>query len=148
MDHDVQVLRSTASDFTWPNGTVTRCGGTQMMTRVKPAITAIGGRGKVETGIGDVRTELTALLDRAVRMTDERLATMPAYEALREIRTQLLQVQQDVARGGAPDQSLQQRIIFARFAVRELEDVDPEYADVLTRAAHLYRRRLEVPHDA
>lgn len=93
----------------------------------------------------DGRSDLAALLTRAVAMTDERLAAMPQYGSLRQIRTQLVEVQQDVARGGPPDPALQERVIFARFAVRELEDVDPEYADVLTRAAYLYRQKFGVP---
>lgn len=66
---------------------------------------------------------------------------MPAYAALAQVRAQLSELRADVATGRAPDPALRARVTFGRFAVLELADVDPEYANVLTRVAYLYKER-------
>jgi len=89
-----------------------------------------------------VRRELDALLRVGIGMTDQRLSRAPDDTVLPMIRSQLLAVQQDVARGSTPDPDLVERVKFGWIAVRQFEDVDPEYADVLTRASYLYKRQL------
>ena len=92
-----------------------------------------------------VRPALLAFLDRAIIMSDERVAKYPAYAALADVRAQLLAVRQDVARGGPPDGELKRRVRFGYFAARELEDMGPAYAEVLKDAAYLYRQRYGPP---
>lgn len=88
-----------------------------------------------------LRRGLLRLLDRAIEMSDERIARYPTYTALSGVRAQLLEVRADVERGGTPNDALKQQVRFGYFAVRELEDMDPDYAEVLKEAAYQYQQQ-------
>ena len=92
--------------------------------------------------VSTVRAELTELVEKGIAMTDERLRRWPNDQTLQMIRSQLVAVQADVAGGSAPDSDLASRVKFGWIAVRQFEDIDPEYANVLTRASYLYQEKL------
>ncbi|MFN7973520.1 MAG: immunity protein Tsi6 family protein [Acidobacteriota bacterium] len=89
------------------------------------------------------RSELCALLDRALAMTGERTARIPAgtVEAmLASIGNQLRFMRDTVAAGRAPTVAEKNSLTLGVIAVRELEATDPEYCDAITEAAFLFKK--------
>ncbi len=81
---------------------------------------------------------LSGLLDTALAMVYARLARAPDWQVLQMIQVQLQVMQDDVKHRRTPNAETQKRINIDLLAVREFEANDPEFADVLIRAAYLY----------
>ena len=85
------------------------------------------------------RTHLLALVHRASVMTDEARRTNPDAAIFRSIEAQLRAIRSDVVRAGPFDPTIQKRVNIGLLAVREFEQTDPGYAEVLERIAFLHQ---------
>jgi hypothetical protein len=89
-------------------------------------------------------SELPALVDRALEMTEERLANAPAgseHSMFSSIRNQLRFMRDTIAAGKSASIEDKNRLTLHVIAVREFDDTDPEYSDALTNAAYLFKQR-------
>lgn len=84
--------------------------------------------------------ELSGLLDTALAMVQDRLARAPGWQVLHMIQAQLQAMQDEIMHGRTPTAETKKRINIGVLAVREFEANDPEFADVLTRVAYLYKK--------
>ncbi|AEJ20550.1 immunity protein Tsi6 family protein [Gracilinema caldarium] len=85
-------------------------------------------------------SELSGLLDSASKMVNDRLAHAPGWQVLQVIQTQLQAMQDDVNHERVPTAEAKKRINIGVLAVREFEANDPEFADILIKAAYLYKK--------
>lgn len=88
---------------------------------------------------GRRRAQLEQELALAQSMTAEHLRRVPASPMYQSIGAQLDAIASDLATGNAPTPEIQDRIMFGVYAAREIEDVDPEYADVLHKVSYVYK---------
>lgn len=72
-------------------------------------------------------------------MTAERLRQFPASSMYQSISAQLHAITADLETGRAPNPEIRDRIMFGVYAAREIEDVDPEYADALHKVSFIYK---------
>src|SRR6185369_3667949 len=89
-------------------------------------------------------SELPALVDRALQMTEDRLAKAPAgstHSMYSSIRNQLRFMKETIAAGKSASIEDKNRLTLHVIAVREFEDSDPDYCDALTNAAYLFKNR-------
>jgi hypothetical protein len=87
---------------------------------------------------------MLALIDEALRLTEERLAPIPAGSSVHNmyasIRTQLEFMRDTVAAGRSPTTDEKNRLTLGVIAVRELEADDPAYAGALTDAVYEFKK--------
>ena len=81
---------------------------------------------------------LQAVLDLAQDMTRERISLAPGV-AVYDVVDRQLSHMQAVLHVGTPVEADVDRMTIGTIAVKNFEDVDPEYARVLLRAARLFR---------
>ena len=89
-------------------------------------------------------SELPALVDRALEMTEERLTTAPAgsmHGMYSSIQNQLRFMKETILAGKSASIEDKNRLTLQVIAVRELETTDPEYCDALCNAAYLFKQR-------
>lgn len=90
-------------------------------------------------------SELPALIDRALQMTEERLADAPAgsiHGMYSSIQNQLRFMRDTIAAGKLASIEDKNRLTLHVIAVRELDTTDPEYSGALCNAAYLFKQRL------
>ena len=85
------------------------------------------------------RGALLGALGRAQQLTADAVAANPTSQLFGGIANQLRAIRQDVERGGPFDPSIQARVTLGVLAVREFEQTDPEYADLLHEINFQYR---------
>lgn len=92
----------------------------------------------------DTPSELHALIDRALEMTEERVAKAPAgsmHSMYSSIQNQLRFMKDTIAAGTSASIDDKNRLTLHVIAVRELETSDPQYCDALCNAAYLFKQR-------
>lgn len=90
-------------------------------------------------------SELPALIDRALQMTEERLADAPAgsmHGMYSSIRNQLRFMKDTIAAGTLASIEDKNRLTLHVIAVREFDTSDPDYCGALCNAAYLFKQRL------
>jgi DUF1009 family protein len=76
----------------------------------------------------------------AIEMTQIRLLKIPAYGVYLHALEQLQMIQTKVMAGVRPDEHDKAQIDIGLMAVKELEAVEPDYADKLCMVDYLYKR--------
>ena len=84
--------------------------------------------------------ELWELVERGLRMTDERILQSPEFQVYRSIRAQLAFVQGHLIERTAIAEEDRERLILGVLAAREFETSDPDYADVLFDVSYRVNR--------
>ena len=84
--------------------------------------------------------ELWDLVERGLRMTDERILQSPDLHVYRSIRAQLAFVQGHLIDRTPLAEEDRQRLILGVLAAREFETSDPAYADVLFEVSYRVNR--------
>ena len=85
-------------------------------------------------------TDFAAILDRAQRMTEERLARSPDGGLYESVQRQLAFVERVFRSGRALTQAEIDAFTFGRFAAREFEELDRPYADALHLVSYEMKR--------
>jgi hypothetical protein len=87
---------------------------------------------------------MLATIDKALRMTDERLARIPAGSSVHNmfgsIRAQLEFMRDTVAAGRSPTTDEKNRLTLGVIGVREFENDDPDYSAALADAAYEFKK--------
>jgi hypothetical protein len=84
--------------------------------------------------------ELSALIDEGLRVVDERLAISPDARIYGSLKAQLTYIRQVVHHERPRDAADDDRLLLGRYAAREFETSDPDFADVLSKVQDLYDR--------
>lgn len=84
--------------------------------------------------------ELWDLVERGLRMTDERILQSPEGQVYRSIRAQLAFVQGHLIDRTPIAEEDRQRLILGVLAAREFETTDPDFADVLFDVSYRVNR--------
>lgn len=87
--------------------------------------------------------EVSARVDAALKMTEARLARLPAgsvRDMLASIRNQLRFMRETIDSGRSPTADEKNRLTLGVIAVRELETNDPDYADAITLAVFDFKQ--------
>jgi len=82
---------------------------------------------------------LKEVLTVAKQMTAERLAESPDYELYIEVDRQLKLIKSNVESGNRPTDEQKEEISIGLIAVREFEQTDEEFADILGKVSYLYK---------
>jgi len=82
---------------------------------------------------------LKKALTVAKKMTAERLAESPDYELYIEVDRQLNLINANVESGNTPTDEQKEEISIGLIAVREFEQTDEEFADILGKVSYLYK---------
>ena len=88
----------------------------------------------------EARATFLDLLGDARRLTADRLAEAPDYGPLISVDRQLAFLDAAVRADRALTDAEVDSVTFGRYAAREFEDSDPEYAEALHRVYHRVRR--------
>lgn len=79
------------------------------------------------------------LANEVLMLTKERLAIAPDFHTLKSVKTQLDYIFDAFQKNNPPTDAEKDRITLGILAVREFEDTDPEYAEILTKVSYLYK---------
>lgn len=74
--------------------------------------------------------EAIEAVEKALAVTNQRLTAIPSFGMYQSIRAQLIYLL-GILKGTEPDYSRLKQINFGVYAAKELEDSDPEFAQVL-----------------
>ncbi len=80
-----------------------------------------------------------SLANEAIKLTNERLALAPDFQILRSVKAQLDFILDSFQKNKKPTDAEKERVTLGVLAVREFEDNDPEYADILSKVSYLYK---------
>jgi Tsi6 len=80
------------------------------------------------------------LVERGLRMTDERILLSPGFDLYHSIRAQLAFIQGHLIDRSPIAEEDRQRLILGVLAAREFETSDPDYADVLFDVSYRVNR--------
>ena len=86
------------------------------------------------------KLELGKLVDKALAMTLERLNATPPLPMYSSIKNQLEFMHKTLTSGQSASGTDKARLTLHVIAARELETSDPDYADVLFDATHLFKK--------
>ena len=84
--------------------------------------------------------DLPELVEKGLRMVDERLEASPDFAIYDSIKAQLTYIQRTIAAGERPTPEVLDRLTMGVYAAREFETPDPEFADVLFAVEYLFKR--------
>lgn len=86
-----------------------------------------------------MNVDLKEVYRLATEMTVERLNESPNYDLYIEINRQLGLMKDNILNQIEPTEEEKMNISIGLLAVRELEEVDTEYSDVLSKLSYLYK---------
>ncbi|WP_409425673.1 immunity protein Tsi6 family protein [Pseudoalteromonas sp. RW-H-Ap-1] len=75
-------------------------------------------------------------IEEGISLTEKRLKNIPDFDIYKSILKQLHYLQM-ILNGSEPDRSKLEKIILGHFAVREFEESDPEFSEILKKCQNI-----------
>lgn len=79
------------------------------------------------------------LANEAIKLTNERLAVAADFQILKSVKAQLEYILDSFQKNKIPTDVEKDRVTLGVLAVREFEDNDSEYADILEKVSYVYK---------